>query len=160
MAAISRRENITKDTVVEIRGVVFGLNRPSIYAKGQVTPAADTLLHSDVYERCRKSRIFCLHGQSIMEAAGKLGLPGYGRGTAPGSAELAQEAASLVKINQKRQSFILKNVGVLVLGANLAEVGKTWEELQEKLQAAQNQNREEEVNKKTDTRIISGVLPK
>ena len=54
-------ENITKDTVVEVRGVVFGLNRPSIYAKGQVTPAADTLLHSDVYEALPEiNAMFCL----------------------------------------------------------------------------------------------------
>ena len=126
-------ENITKDTVVEVRGVVFGLNRPSIYAKGQVTPAADTLLHSDVYEALPEiNAMFCLHGQSIMEAAGKLGLPATGVEQPPGSAELAQEAASLVKINKSARVFILKNVGIMVLGANLAEAGKTWEELQEK----------------------------
>jgi hypothetical protein len=80
-------EKMTKDTVVEVRGVVFGLNRPSIYAKGQVTPAVDTLLHSDVYEALPGiNAIFCLHGQTIMEAAGKLGLPATGVEQFPGSA--------------------------------------------------------------------------
>ena len=130
-------EKMTKDNIVEVRGVVFGLNRPSIYAKGQVTPAADTLLHSDVYEALPEiNAVFCLYSPDILETALKLGLPSTSAEQPAGSAELAQEAANLVKVYKTARAFILKNVGVLVIGANLAEAGKAWEDILEKTKSS------------------------
>jgi ribulose-5-phosphate 4-epimerase/fuculose-1-phosphate aldolase len=126
-------ESLTRDMVVEVRGVVFGLNRPSIYAKGQVMPAAETLLHSDIYEVLPEiNAIFCVRAANILEAAVKLGLPATGIERPAGSAELAQEAATLMKSNKSAGIFILKNFGVVIIGVNLAEAGKAWEDLQQK----------------------------
>lgn len=49
-------DSITKETVVEVRGVVFGFSRPSIYAKGAVTPSVETLLHSEVYDAAPENK--------------------------------------------------------------------------------------------------------
>ena len=65
-------DNMPKDMAVEVRGVVFGLNRPSIYAKGQVIPSKETLLHSGIYEIMPEiNAIICVPNLGLLETAAK-----------------------------------------------------------------------------------------
>jgi IMP cyclohydrolase len=124
-------DSMTKETVVEVRGVVFGFSRPSIYAKGAVTPSAETLLHSDVYDAAPDmNAIICVPAPEILTAAYQLGLPVTAKEQPAGSQELAQEAANLIKYNKGVLCFILKSLGVVALGTSLTEAVKLLEELQ------------------------------
>jgi ribulose-5-phosphate 4-epimerase/fuculose-1-phosphate aldolase len=128
-------DSITKDAVAEVRGVVFGLNRPSIYIKGQVTPSGEALLHSDIYEALPEiNAIICLTGRSVLETAQKFGMPSTDAEQPAGSQELAQQAKNTVNNNKSAGSFILKNYGVITLGTTMAEAGKLAEEILNKHQ--------------------------
>lgn len=128
-------DNLTKDTVVEVRGVVFGLNRPSVYVKGLVVPSMETLLHSGIYEVLPEvNAIFHTHDSVILKAAGKLGIPMTSLEQPAGSQELAQEAVSLVKLNKSARCLVLKNHGVIALGATMAEAGKLMEDIHARAQ--------------------------
>jgi ribulose-5-phosphate 4-epimerase/fuculose-1-phosphate aldolase len=121
---------INKETIVEVRGVVFGLNRPSIYAKGAVNPNAETLMHSDIYEsRPEINAIIIASEPEIVRNADKLNIPSTGKEQPAGSQELAQEAASFVESNKGVNCFLLKNQGIVILGTTLTEAVKTVEEL-------------------------------
>ena len=118
-------EKLTKDIVVEVRGVVFGLNRPSIYAKGQVVPSKETLLHSGIYEALPDiNAIICLPGHIVLETAEKLSLPSISLEQSAGSQQLAQEAENLMKLNPSVRCFVIKNYCVVALGTTISEVGK------------------------------------
>ena len=124
-------DNMPKDMVVEVRGVVFGLNRPSIYAKGQVVPSRETLLHSGIYEVMPEiNAIICVPNRGILETAMKNGLPSTGIEQSAGSQELMQEAVSLVKLNRNVRCFVLKNYCVVALGTTMSDAGKQIEALQ------------------------------
>lgn len=126
-------DNMTRDTTVEVRGVVFGLNRPSIYARGQVAPSEDALLHSGVYEAYPGiNAIFFLISKNALEAAGEIGIPSIDTAQAKGSQEQVQEVVNLVKINKCIAPLILKNSGVLIPGKTMDEAGKLTEEMQKK----------------------------
>jgi len=124
-------DNVSKDMAVEVRGVVFGLNRPSIYAKGQVVPSKETLLHSGIYEALPEiNAIICVPGHIVLETAEKLSLPSTILEQSAGSQELAQEAVNLMKLNQSVRCFVIKNYCVVTLGATMAEAGKQMDEIQ------------------------------
>ena len=125
--------SLTKDTVVEVRGVVFGLNRPSIYTKGQVAPPEEALLHSVIYEAFPEiNAIFFLTSQNIIEAAEKSGVPSADTNRPAGSQELAQEVVNLFKSNNKGP-LIIKNRGVMMLGKTMSEAAQLTEKIQKKL---------------------------
>ena len=112
---------------------MFGLNRPSIYARGQVAPSEDALLHSGIYEAYPEiNAIFFLISKNALEAAGKIGIPSIDTAQAKGSQEQVQEVVNLVKINKCIGPLILKNSGVLIPGKTMAEAGKLTEEIQKK----------------------------
>lgn len=120
---------LTPDTVVEVTGVVYGLNKTSVYVKGQVTPSREVILHSQLYEYHNGiNAIFHVHDPSIMNKAEKLGIPVTASEQEAGSQALAQEAVNLLKINKNVQYFVLKNHGVIALGATMDEAGKAIEE--------------------------------
>jgi ribulose-5-phosphate 4-epimerase/fuculose-1-phosphate aldolase len=120
--------NIPKDMAVEVRGVVFGLNRPSIYAKGQVVPSKETLLHSGIYEALPDiNAIICLQGHIVLEIAEKLSLPSISLEQSAGSQQLAQEAVNLMKLNPSVRCFVIKNYCVVALGTTMSEAGKQVE---------------------------------
>ena len=124
-------DNMPKDMVVEVRGVVFGLNRPSIYAKGQVVPSRETLLHSGIYEVMPEiNAIICVPNRGILETEMKNGLPSTDVEQSAGSQELAQEAVSLIKLNQSVRCFVLKNCYVVALGTTMSDAGKQIEAFQ------------------------------
>lgn len=128
---------ITKDTVVEVRGVVFGLNRPSVYLRGLVVPSMETLLHSGIYEALAEiNAIFHTHDVNVLKVADKLGIPTTSTEHPAGSIELAHEAVDLVKLNKDARYFIVKNHGVIALGVSMAEAGNLMEELDRKAQAS------------------------
>jgi ribulose-5-phosphate 4-epimerase/fuculose-1-phosphate aldolase len=111
--------------------VVFGLNRPSIYAKGQVVPSKETLLHSGIYEALPEiNAIICVPGHIVLETAEKLSLPSTILEQSAGSQELAQEAVNLMKLNQSVRCFVIKNYCVVALGATMSEAGKQMEAIQ------------------------------
>jgi hypothetical protein len=126
--------NMTKDTVVEVRGVVFGLNRPSIYAKGAAAPAEETLIHSVIYEGFPETNaIFFLTSPDILASAERTGLP-VAEADQPGwSQAFAQEAVNLLKINNNSPALILKKRGVIIPGETTAGVGKKTEEILQKI---------------------------
>ena len=120
---------LTPETVVEVTGVVYGLNKTSVYVKGQVIPSREVILHSQIYEYCNGiNAIFHVHDPSIMNKAEKLGIPVTVSEQEAGSQALAQEAVNLLKINKNVKYFVLKNHGVIALGATMDEAGKAIEE--------------------------------
>jgi L-fuculose-phosphate aldolase len=126
-------DNLTKDTIVEVRGVVSGLNKPSVYIKGQIVPSMETLLHSGIYELVPEvNAIFHTHADEVVKLAEKLGIPTTSVEQPPGSQHLAQEALNLVNQNKKIRCFILKNHGVVSLGETISETGKLMEEIYNK----------------------------
>jgi ribulose-5-phosphate 4-epimerase/fuculose-1-phosphate aldolase len=130
-------DNIPKDMAVEVRGVVFGLNRPSIYAKGQVVPSKETLLHSRIYEALSEiNAIICVPCRAILETAAEHGLPSTVVEQSAGSQELAQEAINVVKLNQSAKCFVLKNYGVVALGVTMSDAGKQIEAIRDSLESS------------------------
>jgi L-fuculose-phosphate aldolase len=124
---------LSKELFVEVRGVVFGLNKNSVYIKGQVVPSVETVLHSGIYETLPDVNvIFHSHDGRVLKAADKLGLLSTETEQTPGSPELAEEAIRLVKSSQAIKCFILKNHGVITMGSTVTEAGKLMEELHEK----------------------------
>jgi ribulose-5-phosphate 4-epimerase/fuculose-1-phosphate aldolase len=130
-------DNIPKDMAVEVRGVVFGLNRPSIYAKGQVIPSKETLLHSRIYEALSEiNAIICVPCRAILETAAEHGLPSTVIEQPAGSQELAQEVINVVKLNQSVKCFVLKNYGVVALGVTMSDAGKQIEAIRDSLESS------------------------
>lgn len=122
-------DSLTKDTVVEIRGVVSGLNKPSVYIKGQIVPSMETLLHSSIYELIPDvNAIFHTHANEVVKLAEKIGIPTTQVEQPPGSQNLVREAIDLVNRNKRIKCFVLKNHGVVTLGATMSETGKLMEE--------------------------------
>ncbi len=120
---------LTPDTVVEVTGVVYGLNKTSVYVKGQVIPSREVILHSQIYENQNDiNAIFHVHYLSMMNKADKLGIPVTASEQEAGSQALAQEAVNLLKINKNLRYFVLKNHGFIALGATMDEAGKAIEE--------------------------------
>ena len=126
--------NMTKDTLVEVRGVVFGLNRPSIYIKGTAAPAEETLMHSVIYEEFPgKNAIFFLLSPEIVTAGEKMGISTVDAAQPGRSQAFAQEVVNLMKINNNSPALILKNYGVIICGETIAEAGSKAEELLQKI---------------------------
>ena len=124
-------ENMSKDMAVEVRGVVYGLNRPSIYAKGQAALSKETLLHSGIYELMPEiNAIICVPNRGILETAAKNGLPSTVVEWSAGSQELVQEAVNLINLNQNIRCFVLKNYCVVSTGATISDAGKQIESMQ------------------------------
>jgi ribulose-5-phosphate 4-epimerase/fuculose-1-phosphate aldolase len=116
---------LTAETVAEVTGVVYGLNKTSVYVKGQVIPSREVILHAQIYEYLDKiNAIFHVHDPKMMAKAEKLGIPATSSEKAAGSQELAQQAVELLKTNSKLKYFILKNHGSIALGTNMDEAGK------------------------------------
>ena len=126
-------ENMTGDSVVEVRGVVFGLNRPSVYTKGPLNPSMLTLMHSAVYETFPEvNAILHTHDNDVLQAAGKLGLPTTGVEQPADSKELAQEAVNVLQLNKGARYFVLKNHGIIALETTMSEAGTLMEEMHTK----------------------------
>jgi L-fuculose-phosphate aldolase len=126
-------DSLTKDKVVEIRGVVFGLNKPSVYIKGQVVPSMETLLHSGIYEVLPEINvIFHTHDHELLKVAEQIDIPSTVVEQPAGSRELAQETVNMVNQNKNIKYFVLKNHGVIALGATMSETGKLMEEMHNK----------------------------
>jgi len=127
-------DDINGETLAEITGVVYGLHRPSVYVKGMVMPSRETLLHTQIYEAREDIKvIFHVHDNEVMAQAEKLGIPVTAVEQPAGSQALAQEAAKLLKENKDTGYFILKNHGVVALGATMDEAGKLIEEMRAKV---------------------------
>lgn len=124
---------LTQETVAEVTGIVYGLNRNSVYIKGQVVPSRESILHSQIYEeRSDVNAIFHAHDTVLMKQAEKLGIPVTSAEKDPGSQELANEAVSLLKFEKEVYYFVLKNHGVVALGTTLDDAGKLIEKMSRK----------------------------
>jgi ribulose-5-phosphate 4-epimerase/fuculose-1-phosphate aldolase len=120
---------LTPETISEVTGVVYGLNKTSVYIKGAVVPSRETILHSQIYEeRPDVNAIFHVHDKHVISQAEKLGIPVTSVEKPAGSIELAQEAVKLLKSGKDIRYFVLKNHGVIALGNSLDEAGKLVEE--------------------------------
>ena len=126
-------EALSPETVAEVTGVVYGLNKNSVYVKGAVTPSREAILHAQIYElRDDINAIFHTHDTVVMAQATRLNIPVTETEQAPGSPELAQEAVKLLKFNKGIKFFVLKNHGIISLGATMDEAGKMMDEMGEK----------------------------
>ncbi len=125
--------SLMKDTIVETIGVVFGLNKPSVYVKGQIAPSKETLLHSGIYEALPEIHaIFRAHDSTVLKVSDKLSLPSTDKECPAGSQELAEEVVAFINLNKSVRYFIIKNYGVISLGATMAEAGKLMDEMHAK----------------------------
>ena len=121
---------LTPETVAEVTGVVYGLNKTSVYLKGVLVPSSETILHAQIYEeRPDINAIFHVHDTRVMKQVGKLGIPVTGEEKPAGTQDLAQEAVNLIKFNKNARYFVLKNHGCVAIGATMDEVGKLVEEM-------------------------------
>jgi ribulose-5-phosphate 4-epimerase/fuculose-1-phosphate aldolase len=120
---------LTRETVAEVTGVVYGLNRISVYVKGLVVPSRETVLHSQIYAmQSDINAIFHVHDIQVMKKAEKLGIPMTTAEKIAGSSELAEETVNFLKLNKNVRYFILKNHGVIALGTTLDEAGSLIED--------------------------------
>lgn len=125
---------LTPETVAEVTGVVYGLNKTSVYVKGQVVPSSETILHSQIYEaQSDVNAIFHVHDSLVMSQVEKLSIPVTSVEKEAGSQELAQEAINLLKLNIDIRYFVLRNHGVIALGATINEAGQLVEETRRKV---------------------------
>ena len=126
---------LAPETVAEVTGVVYGLNKTSVYVKGQVVPSRETILHAQIYDEWSSiNAIFHVHDIGVMHQAEKLGIPVTSVEKEAGSQDLAQEAVNLLKFNKEVRYFILKNHGVIALGTTMDEAGKLIDEMSKKVQ--------------------------
>jgi L-fuculose-phosphate aldolase len=126
-------DDLTKDTVVEVKGVVFGLNKPSVYVKGQVTPSMETLLHSGIYEVLPEINvIFHTHDNDVLKVTDKIGITSTDIEQPAGSQKLVEETMKLVKLNKSIRYFVLKKHGVIALGTSMSDAGNLTEEMHNK----------------------------
>jgi ribulose-5-phosphate 4-epimerase/fuculose-1-phosphate aldolase len=124
---------LAKETVAEVTGVVFGMAGTQLYVKGAVTPSRESLLHNALYEEDENAEaIFHLHDTVVMAKAAKLGIPVTETEYPAGSQELAKEAVKLLKSNKGVKYFVLKNHGIIALGATMDEAGQLAEEMRKK----------------------------
>ncbi len=115
---------VAPETVAEITGVVYGLNRTSVYVKGPVLPSHETILHAQIYEeRDDVNAIFHIHDAAVTGGAEKTGIAVTAKEQPGGSSELAKEAIDLLKANSGLRYFVLRNHGVVALGRTLDEAG-------------------------------------
>jgi ribulose-5-phosphate 4-epimerase/fuculose-1-phosphate aldolase len=127
-------DSLTPETVSEITGVVYGLNKTSVYVKGAALPSRETILHSQIYEaRDDVNVIFHVHDAQVMSKAEKLGITVTDKEQPAGSPELVKEAINLLKFNKDIKYFILRNHGCVILGGNLDEAGNLVEEMRAKI---------------------------
>jgi len=126
-------DDLTKDKVVEVKGVVFGLNKPSVYVKGQVTPSMETLLHSGIYEVLPEiNAIFHTHDSAVLKLVDKIGIFSTDIEQPAGSQKLVEVAMKLIKLNKSIRYFVLKNHGVIALGTTMSDAGNLTEEMHNK----------------------------
>ena len=134
--SISTLENVTKDSVVEVRGVVFGLNRPSVYSKGQIAPAEEALLHSVIYEAFPEiNAIFFLTSTKLIAAAAKAGISSTNTASPAGSRETAQQIVNLIKINNNAGFLVINDRAVIVLGKTMSDAGQLLQEINGKMES-------------------------
>lgn len=118
-------DKISPETVVEVTGLVYGLNKTSVYVKGTIFPSRETILHSQIYEELPSiNAIFHVHDNWVVENARKLHIPVTSVEKEAGSQKLAQEALSLLKFKRDLRYFVLKNHGIIALGTTMDEAGK------------------------------------
>lgn len=126
-------DNIGSETVVEVTGVVYGLNKTSVYVKGAVVPSRETILHSQIYEVLPEiNTIFHVHDSQVMQKAERLGVVVTSLEKEAGSQELAQEAVILLRSNKAIRYLILKNHGIVALGESMDDAGKLVEGMNRK----------------------------
>jgi len=127
-------DKLTPETVSEITGVVYGLNKTSVYVKGIAVPSRETIMHSQIYEeRADVNIIFHVHDSEITSKAEKIGIPVTAKEQAPGSLELAKEAVNLLKFNKDLKYFVLRNHGSVILAETMDEAGKLIAETHRKV---------------------------
>lgn len=125
---------LTSETVSEVTGVVYGLNKTSVYVKGLVVPSSETILHAQIYDECPDvNAIFHVHDMRVLKQAAKLGVPITAVEKQAGTQELAQEALALLKLNKGIRYFVLKRHGTVALGSSLDEAGELVEEMRAKV---------------------------
>jgi len=121
---------LAPETVCEVKGVVYGLHRTSVYVKGAVVPSSETILHAQIYDECPEvNAVFHVHDARVMDQAERLGVPETAEEKQAGTQDLAQEAVRLVKSDKGMGYFILKGHGGVALGRTLDEAGCLVEEM-------------------------------
>ena len=93
----------------------------------------ETFLHSGIYEALPEINvIFHTHASDVLKVAEKIGIPSTAVEQPAGSQTLTQEALDFVNQNKSIKYFVLKNHGVIALGATMSEAGKLMEDMHNK----------------------------
>lgn len=121
---------IEKEELVEVLKAEIGQSQILVYAKGQVVPSKESLLHSEIYDlRTEINAVFHAHDPLVLELADELSMPGTEREQPRGSYELAKEVNKLLGLNKDVKYFVLKNHGVIAIGETLEEAGRLAESM-------------------------------
>lgn len=123
-------ETIDKEELVEVSGIEIKSGQTLVYARGQVIPSKESLLHSEIYTlRADVNVVFHVHDPLVLEFTDKLKIPCTETEQPRGSDELVQEAGKLLGRISDISYFVLRNHGVVALGENLDETGRLTEDI-------------------------------
>jgi L-fuculose-phosphate aldolase len=123
---------IKKDELVEVLKVEIEEDRTLVYARGQIVPSKESLLHSEIYHlRAEVNAVFHIHDQLVLELADELEIPCTEREQPRGSYELVGETNKLLVRTEGVECFGLKNHGVVAMGETLEEAGRLAERINE-----------------------------
>ncbi len=119
-----------KGNLVEVLKVDIENGQIIVYAKGELVPSRESILHSGVYDlRPEINAVFHTHDQQVLEYADKLKLPCTEVEQPPGSYELAKEVQRMLELRKDAAYLVLRNHGVIALGRTMAEAGKLTEDM-------------------------------
>ena len=130
---ISRTEvelaRIGHDDWVEVTGIVRQDDGSlSVEYNGDHVPSRDAFVHGTVYSRePRAQAIFHLHDQSMLAAAGRLGIPGTEEFFPAGTDGSVGEIERFLDRHPEAQYFVLVEHGIVAWAENLESVGELVE---------------------------------
>ncbi len=119
-----------KENLVEVLKVDIENGQILVYAKGQMVPSRESILHSGVYDlRPEINAVFHTHDQLVLEFASELKLPCTEGEQPSGSYELAKEVQGMLDLRKDARYLVLKNHGVIAMGKTIAEAGRLAEDM-------------------------------
>ncbi len=118
------------ENLVEVLKVAIENGRMTVYARGRMMPSKESVLHSNIYDLGPEiNAVFHTHDQLVLEYADELKLPCTEKEQPPGSYELAGEVQRVLQLKKNARYLVVRNHGVVALGATMAEAGKRAEDM-------------------------------
>lgn len=121
-------QTIEKEELAEVLKAEIEKNQAVVYAKGQMVPSKESLLHAEIYHlRDEVNAVLHAHDQLVLKFADELKIPCTEKEQPRGSYELVKEVNELLDRIKGVKYFILRNHGVIAMGETLDEVGRLAE---------------------------------